>query len=63
MDTMGQQLIVGNRSDGFSVMVPIVGQSPERLRKHLDSYLDDDCICDSNEVQVQCGVHREASVV
>jgi hypothetical protein len=58
----GQQVMIGNRNDGWSVMIPVAGTSQESLLRQMTSYLDDQCRCDSSQPWMDCPIHREVAL-
>lgn len=59
-EALGGRMLVANRNDGFSVMMPMATLTPERMAIEIDSYLDNGCTCDSTLPGRRCSVHREA---
>lgn len=68
-EAMGGRMMIANRNDGYSILMPMEGLTPERLQRQIDSYLDEGCTCDSSTVTTdgyrvlgRCRVHREVMV-
>jgi len=62
-EAVGGAMMVGIRDDGYSVMMPAMGMTPMQLRRLIDTYLDEDCTCDTSMGgHGHCMVHREVMV-
>lgn len=62
-EAVGGRMMVANRNDGYSVMMPAGSMTPEQMRSLIDTYLDGDCTCDSSRPSRGCLVHRRQVMV
>lgn len=62
-EAVGGKMMVANRNDGYSVMMPVLGRTPEQMRSQLDTYLNEECTCDSSSPGKTCFVHHRQVMV